>query len=952
MRRHSLLPFTLLVLVLNVVAEAGQAPAPAPAQDPSGDPLPEGAVARVGQDRWLHGITATFAAFLPDGKRVISINSDRSIRIWEFPTGKELSRAFLFEGDAKLPVGAFGGGPFFGGTPIAMTRDGKTLAYTPASTPFVASGEGEIVIHEVGAAKPLPQRIKLPVAKDAPMPRGRLRVAAIAFSPNGEQLATLTGNGKLTLWNWTNDKELWSKDIGVQENRFGDLRLAFAPDGKFVATGQALDRPMENDLIEIKLWECASGKLLQTIRADADLDGIQLSLAVSPDSKTVAFTTGSSIMLAETGTGKEIGKLNPTKDAAGAMPGFLEVSSVIFSNDGSKLYAAGNGLYAAGNGDRGIMEWDLATRKLVRRSVGVPGDTNPFLANGEISLSPDGKMLVKSGRGPQCYDLTGKDITPINRITLPLLSVQFLPDGKSLVTGTTAQSVAFGGPGFGGLQATGLMEKWDAATGKNLGKVTLPPATVNGGLSPNGKVIAGFQFNRKVGPGTEPKVVLLDAADSKEISQVALQEPEVAVSFCFTPDGKSVAIAQPKKQRLELYDVATAKLVRTFDAVPGAGNTGKGVGRFGALRSMVFSADGKVLAWCEAPNMATVVLLETATGNKIGAFPLPPNLVNPKAKGGGGGFGGGLAGLMVMDRAVSSPDSRCIALEMFDGTTALYELASGRPRCTFGEKKAAPKDDVKGGIAAQLAAATGGRTCFAFSPDGKLFAQSGPDGIIHLWDTLTRKQIAQFKGHAEGVNAVAFAPDGKTLASASADSTALIWDLSKLGRPLAAQALKDADLEACWAALAGDDAAEAYARMADLVAAPAEAVVFLKGRLKPAAAIDLKHVEELIGQLDANQFKVRNKAKTTLQKMDEQVLPTLAKALAANPPLEPKRILEQLRAQLASVVLQGDRLRAHRAVEVLELIGTPQSRELLEVLANGAPAALLTTSARTALKRF
>src|SRR5437762_3011636 len=57
-----------------------------------GDPLPAGAVVRLGQDRWLHDIAAHFAAFLPDGMTVVTVNDDRTIRVWEFPSGKEIRR--------------------------------------------------------------------------------------------------------------------------------------------------------------------------------------------------------------------------------------------------------------------------------------------------------------------------------------------------------------------------------------------------------------------------------------------------------------------------------------------------------------------------------------------------------------------------------------------------------------------------------------------------------------------------------------------------------------------------------------------------------------------------------------------------------------------------------------------------------------------------------------------
>src|SRR5262249_33020364 len=158
---------------------------------------------------------------------------------------------------------------------------------------------------------------------------------------------------------------------------------------------------------------------------------------------------------------------------------------------------------------------------------------------------------------------------------------------------------------------------------------------------------------------------------------------------------------------------------------------------------------------------------------------------------------------------------------------ALFEVASGQRRSTFGKKLDAPKDDGKGPMGLPGNPAKG-RTCFAFSPDGRLFAQSGPGGVISVWDTVTGKECKQLRGHTEGVSALAFAPDGKTLASASADSTALVWDVSGLARPApAAGALTPADLEACWAALAGGDAAEAYAKMGDLVAAPKDTVAFL-----------------------------------------------------------------------------------------------------------------------------
>ncbi len=51
-------------------------------------------------------------------------------------------------------------------------------------------------------------------------------------------------------------------------------------------------------------------------------------------------------------------------------------------------------------------------------------------------------------------------------------------------------------------------------------------------------------------------------------------------------------------------------------------------------------------------------------------------------------------------------------------------------------------------------------------------------------------------------------------------------------------------------------------------------------------------------------------------------------------------------------MLAGDRLREYRAIEVLERIGTPEAQKVLQTLADGAPGALTTETARGALERL
>ena len=111
-------------------------------------------------------------------------------------------------------------------------------------------------------------------------------------------------------------------------------------------------------------------------------------------------------------------------------------------------------------------------------------------------------------------------------------------------------------------------------------------------------------------------------------------------------------------------------------------------------------------------------------------------------------------------------------------------------------------------------------------------------------------------------------------------------------------------------------------------------------------------MEQLIAQLDHEQFKVRQKATTELLEIGERLVPALDKALAAKPGLETSLRLQSLRTRLTGLVLKGARLQAYRGVELLEHIGTPDARQALQMLAGGAPGALVTTQAQAALARL
>jgi len=66
----------------------------------------------------------------------------------------------------------------------------------------------------------------------------------------------------------------------------------------------------------------------------------------------------------------------------------------------------------------------------------------------------------------------------------------------------------------------------------------------------------------------------------------------------------------------------------------------------------------------------------------------------------------------------------------------------------------------------------------AYTPDGRLLAAAGDNGMLQLWDVASGERIRELAGHDGTVRSAAFSPDGKTLVSAGFDHTIRLWDPS------------------------------------------------------------------------------------------------------------------------------------------------------------------------------
>jgi WD40 repeat protein len=225
----------------------------------------------------------------------------------------------------------------------------------------------------------------------------------------------------------------------------------------------------------------------------------------------------------------------------------------------------------------------------------------------------------------------------------------------------------------------------------------------------------------------------------------------------------------------------------------------------------------------------------------------------------------------------------------------------------------------------QLGQLSGGLAC---SPDGRWVAV-GSERTVSIWELATKSRVLDLAGHDSYVTGLAFTKDGRGLVS-NADLSPILWDLCP----------KDLPKAGLWDELASTEGLHAYKAQWALIKDPATAVRLFGENVKPAElGINREQFDKWIADLDSPTFRVREAAERELVKAGGKVpLGWLRKAMADSRADEP-------RARMARVLTKREKdpdptaWRLSRAVQVLELAGTPEARSLLKTWAaiDGSP---------------
>jgi serine/threonine protein kinase len=232
-----------------------------------------------------HSDSVQSVVYSPDGRYLASGSGDKTIKIWEVATGKQL-RTLTGHSDTV-----------------------SSLVYSPDGR-YLASGSNDktIKILEVATGKQL-----------RTLTGHYGEVYSVVYSPDGRYLASGSWDKTIKIWDVVTGKQLRT----LTGHSSPVLSVVYSPDGRYLASG--------NGDKTIKIWEVATGKQLRTLTGHSK---VVWSVVYSPDGRYLASGSwDKTIKIWEVATGKQLRTLTGHSSP---------VYSVAYSPDGRYL-ASGSG---------------------------------------------------------------------------------------------------------------------------------------------------------------------------------------------------------------------------------------------------------------------------------------------------------------------------------------------------------------------------------------------------------------------------------------------------------------------------------------------------------------------------------------------------------------------------------------------------------------------------------
>jgi WD40 repeat protein len=331
-------------------------------------------------------------AFTPDGQSLAAATDTGGVVLWNVAT-----RAVT--ATLQAPVGTVVGSAT--SDAVAISPNGSLIAYGAEVTNKNDSVTATVKLWNVATRQVVTS-----------LNGGTNGMTALAFSPNGNQIAASAIDGGVRLWDLTTPAVPGM--VGTfAGHRFPAEDVAFSPDGTRVASASQDG--------SIGLWDTQGTTLGGVVNGS-------LATVFSPDGKTLAISTF--------GHGKSFIALYamPARQLIGTLPA-SGLAVLAFSPDGKTLAVAST------NTGGTVRLWNVGSQTSIGTlQTGLTTRTN------SMAFSPDGTLLAVSGLGDTTFQIWSA--TTLKRVAVVsdtqhtqhtesfggVLSMAFSPDGRLLAT--------------------------------------------------------------------------------------------------------------------------------------------------------------------------------------------------------------------------------------------------------------------------------------------------------------------------------------------------------------------------------------------------------------------------------------------------------------------------------------------------------------------------------------
>lgn len=585
--------------------------------DAAGDPLPPGAILRLGTTRWRNDNGIAGIACTPDGKWLLGLCYEQ-LTVWDTSDGKRL-RTIPHTPDPATPQR------------LALAPDGRQVAlHDKGAVVLRALPDGEVrhilkvaenshdgLIFSPDGATLVTDTFKKVYLWDTatgklraeiPWSEKEGRVHCAAFSHDGKWLYLSAENFPLRRIDVTAERPEATIWLNGERGR----SLALSPDGKTLAACVAPPPKGNQSPHSLLLIDPESGKIRQKIAGPKD--GIFTNLSFTKGGQALVFAASPHLLVYELDSGKihrhveKAGRFSSRMAVAPdgktlytnfghcirrwRLPALDEIEPVEEISDAWKIRIAPHGsqLFVGYYGGP-LRLWDLKTGTQIRNLPYSLGEGR------NVYFTPDGRSVVASyapgasprknqPRGHLAWDVkTGELSEPI----LPKRIGPFAMTADGRLMACTAQEKK--------------LEVWDLEAKKEIAAIEPMPG-LNGSIvplafSPDGRQLAYVTFNKGLtlwdfrtgatmtmedSKGQDPTMhvdfspdgllimgryynrQLWDATTGRLISKVSQSGATGTVRF--TRDSRGVVIGDGK--RLQLYDVVEGRFVR--ELVTGGSN--------------------------------------------------------------------------------------------------------------------------------------------------------------------------------------------------------------------------------------------------------------------------------------------------------------------------------------------------------------------------------------------